>query len=49
MDPALPSWPVLQLLINGKFVDAKSGKTFENLDPRTGEILRQRRGALLQA
>jgi hypothetical protein len=26
----------LQLLINGKFVDAKSGKTFEDLDPRTG-------------
>lgn len=28
-----------KLLINGKFVDAKSGKTFENLDPRTGEKL----------
>uniref|UniRef100_A0ACD5VBY4 Uncharacterized protein n=1 Tax=Avena sativa TaxID=4498 RepID=A0ACD5VBY4_AVESA len=26
-----------QLLINGKFVDAASGKTFPTLDPRTGE------------
>lgn len=29
---------LLQLLINGKFEDAKDGKTFENLDPRTGEL-----------
>lgn len=28
--------PPLQLLIDGKFVDCKSGKTYENLDPRTG-------------
>lgn len=26
-----------QLLINGKFVDAKSGKTFAVYDPRTEE------------
>jgi hypothetical protein len=26
----------LQLLIDGKFVDAKDGMTFEDLDPRTG-------------
>ncbi|KAK6931077.1 Aldehyde dehydrogenase domain, partial [Dillenia turbinata] len=28
-----------QLLINGEFVDAASGKTFETLDPRTGEVI----------
>ncbi|GAB4839818.1 hypothetical protein Ancab_020528 [Ancistrocladus abbreviatus] len=28
-----------QLLINGNFVDAASGKTFETLDPRTGEVI----------
>lgn len=28
-----------QLLINGKFEDAASGKTFETYDPRTGEPL----------
>uniref|UniRef100_A0ACD5ZRK9 Uncharacterized protein n=1 Tax=Avena sativa TaxID=4498 RepID=A0ACD5ZRK9_AVESA len=28
-----------QLLINGKFVDAASGKTFPTLDPRTGEVI----------
>lgn len=33
----LPNTPGLsQLLIDGQFVDAKSGKTFEDLDPRTG-------------
>jgi aldehyde dehydrogenase (NAD+) len=28
-----------QLLINGIFVDAASGKTFSTLDPRTGEVI----------
>ncbi|KAJ9684512.1 hypothetical protein PVL29_016805 [Vitis rotundifolia] len=28
-----------QLLINGRFVDAASGKTFPTLDPRTGEVI----------
>ncbi|CAK0737958.1 Aldehyde dehydrogenase 2 member B4, mitochondrial [Coccomyxa viridis] len=28
-----------KLLINGKFVDAAGGKTFETYDPRTGEVL----------
>lgn len=28
-----------QLLINGKFVDAASGKTFPTLDPRTGDVI----------
>ncbi|CAI8600539.1 unnamed protein product [Vicia faba] len=27
------------LLIDGKFVDAASGKTFPTLDPRTGEVI----------
>lgn len=29
----------MQLLIDGKFVDAKSGKTFGTEDPRTGAQL----------
>lgn len=29
----------VQLLINGKFEDASGGKTFETLDPRTGDPL----------
>ncbi|KAK7367878.1 hypothetical protein VNO80_09898 [Phaseolus coccineus] len=28
-----------QLLIDGKFVDAASGKTFPTLDPRTGDVI----------
>lgn len=28
-----------QLLINGRFVDAASGKTFPTLDPRTGDVI----------
>ncbi|KAH9304076.1 hypothetical protein KI387_008480 [Taxus chinensis] len=28
-----------QLLINGQFVDAASGKTFPTLDPRTGDLI----------
>ncbi|XP_068637819.1 aldehyde dehydrogenase family 2 member B4, mitochondrial-like [Aristolochia californica] len=28
-----------QLLINGQFVDAASGKTFQTLDPRSGEVI----------
>ncbi|KAF5746614.1 aldehyde dehydrogenase family 2 member B7 mitochondrial-like [Tripterygium wilfordii] len=30
-----------QLLINGQFVDAASGKTFPTLDPRTGDVIAQ--------
>ncbi|XP_065000726.1 aldehyde dehydrogenase family 2 member B7, mitochondrial-like isoform X2 [Musa acuminata AAA Group] len=30
-----------QLLINGKFVDSASGKTFPTLDPRSGEVIAQ--------
>lgn len=33
-DSCLPT--ASQLLIDGQYVDAKSGKTFEDLDPRTG-------------
>ena len=29
----------MQLLIDGKFVDAKSGKVFGTEDPRTGKML----------
>ncbi|RLM80543.1 aldehyde dehydrogenase family 2 member B7, mitochondrial-like [Panicum miliaceum] len=29
----------IQLLINGNFVDAASGKTFPTMDPRTGEVI----------
>ena len=28
-----------KLIIDGKFVDASDGKTFETLDPRTGEFI----------
>lgn len=40
-EPISPSVQVgeTQLLINGKFVDAASGKTFPTLDPRTGEVI----------
>ncbi|KAL0004169.1 hypothetical protein SO802_011730 [Lithocarpus litseifolius] len=39
--PIKPSVEVkyTQLLIDGKFVDAASGKTFQTLDPRTGEVI----------
>lgn len=39
--PIKPSVQVdhTQLLIDGKFVDAASGKTFPTLDPRTGEVI----------
>ncbi|KAG9153452.1 hypothetical protein Leryth_025743 [Lithospermum erythrorhizon] len=40
-DPIKPSVKVeyTQLLINGQFVDAASGKTFKTLDPRTGDVI----------
>ncbi|KAF5758566.1 putative aldehyde dehydrogenase (NAD(+)) [Helianthus annuus] len=40
-EPITPSVRVhdTQLLINGKFVDSASGKTFPTLDPRTGEVI----------
>src|SRR4051812_3282947 len=31
--------PVHKLFIDGRFVDAASGKTFDDLDPSTGEVL----------
>lgn len=39
--PIIPSVKVnyTQLLINGQFVDAASGKTFPTLDPRTGNVI----------
>jgi len=39
--PIKPSVTVkyTQLFIDGKFVDAASGKTFQTLDPRTGEVI----------
>ncbi|KAK3158993.1 hypothetical protein QOZ80_2AG0144320 [Eleusine coracana subsp. coracana] len=40
-EPIQPSVEIkhTQLLINGNFVDAASGKTFSTLDPRTGEAI----------
>ncbi|KAK9054515.1 hypothetical protein SSX86_025593 [Deinandra increscens subsp. villosa] len=40
-EPIIPSVRIseTQLLINGKFVDSASGKTFPALDPRTGEVI----------
>ncbi|KAF9688207.1 hypothetical protein SADUNF_Sadunf02G0173100 [Salix dunnii] len=40
-EPIIPPVSVkhTQLLINGQFVDAASGKTFPTLDPRTGEVI----------
>lgn len=40
-EPINPSVNVnyTQLLINGQFVDAATGKTFETLDPRTGNVI----------
>ncbi|KAJ3699292.1 hypothetical protein LUZ61_002997 [Rhynchospora tenuis] len=40
-DPLAPPVKVnyTQLLIDGKFVDSASGKTFPTLDPRTGEVI----------
>lgn len=39
--PIIPSVDIkhTQLLINGQFVDAASGKTFPTLDPRTGDVI----------
>jgi phenylacetaldehyde dehydrogenase len=33
-----------QLLIDGKWVDAKSGKRFDVFDPATGQAIARRRG-----
>ncbi|KAK3041658.1 hypothetical protein RJ639_001468 [Escallonia herrerae] len=35
----LPDIKFTKLFINGEFVDALSGKTFETIDPRTGEVI----------
>ncbi|KMT10552.1 hypothetical protein BVRB_5g116750 [Beta vulgaris subsp. vulgaris] len=40
-DPIIPNVDIkhTQLLINGNFVDAASGKTFPTYDPRTGDVI----------
>ncbi|KAK9090458.1 hypothetical protein Sjap_023635 [Stephania japonica] len=40
-EPIVPKVQInhTQLLINGQFVDAASGKTFPTLDPRSGEVI----------
>ncbi|KAI7734474.1 hypothetical protein M8C21_030282 [Ambrosia artemisiifolia] len=40
-EPIIPAVRIhdTQLLIDGKFVDSASGKTFPTLDPRTGEVI----------
>lgn len=40
-DPIIPNVDIkhTQLLINGQFVDAASGKTFPTYDPRTGDVI----------
>ncbi|KAK4853259.1 hypothetical protein QYF36_006207 [Acer negundo] len=35
----LPTIKFTKLFINGEFVDSLSGKTFETIDPRTGELI----------
>ncbi|XP_018498556.2 aldehyde dehydrogenase family 2 member C4 isoform X2 [Pyrus x bretschneideri] len=35
----IPAIKFTQLFINGGFVDSVSGKTFETIDPRTGEVI----------
>ncbi|PSS20880.1 Aldehyde dehydrogenase family 2 member like [Actinidia chinensis var. chinensis] len=35
----IPEIKFTKLFINGKFVDSISGKTFETIDPRTGEVI----------
>ncbi|WOL14025.1 aldehyde dehydrogenase family 2 member C4 [Canna indica] len=35
----IPEIKFTKLFINGSFVDAVSGKTFETVDPRTGEVI----------
>ncbi|WJX48328.1 Aldehyde dehydrogenase 2 member C4 [Trifolium repens] len=40
--PSLTNVPIIKftkLFINGDFVDSISGKTFETIDPRTGEVI----------
>lgn len=39
MPKALASMAAKKLLINGKWVNAASGKTFESINPATGEVL----------
>ncbi|KAM2193655.1 hypothetical protein C1H46_014791 [Malus baccata] len=34
----IPTIKYTKLFINGEFVDSVSGKTFETMDPRTGEV-----------
>uniref|UniRef100_A0A803NYW4 Aldehyde dehydrogenase domain-containing protein n=1 Tax=Cannabis sativa TaxID=3483 RepID=A0A803NYW4_CANSA len=34
-----PAIKFTKLFINGEFVDSVSGKTFETIDPRNGEVL----------
>ncbi|XP_010466859.1 PREDICTED: aldehyde dehydrogenase family 2 member C4 [Camelina sativa] len=37
----LPEIKFTKLFINGQFIDAASGKTFETIDPRNGEVIAQ--------
>src|SRR5690242_8818749 len=37
--PAAPSVKQTKLLINGKFVDHVEGKTFDTVNPATGEVI----------
>lgn len=38
-----------RLFINGKWVEAASGKTFDTHNPSTGAVHRRRRGTLIGA
>ncbi|KAK4481210.1 hypothetical protein RD792_012092 [Penstemon davidsonii] len=35
----IPQIKFTKLFINGEFVESLSGKTFETIDPRTGEVI----------
>ncbi|PRQ45486.1 putative oxidoreductase [Rosa chinensis] len=35
----MPTIKFTKLFINGEFIDSVSGKTFETIDPRTGEVI----------
>lgn len=37
----MPVFPLQQLYIGGRRVDATSGKTFESINPANGELLAQ--------
>ncbi|PON94535.1 Succinylglutamate-semialdehyde dehydrogenase [Trema orientale] len=35
----MPTIKFTKLFVNGEFVDSVSGKTFETIDPRNGEVI----------